>query len=531
MRGKMKMKFIRRIILAAMLIMNLIPAEVKAEGGTVVFADDLTAAGPGDTVTVTATASALSGVDSLAIEVKFDKNVFEVTDIVWDTDIAGSLKSGSADANNNGFFAANYGDSTSFTDLVIPDNTVFFTAKLKVKDTAPAANTTITLSSFRAYDGNAKPLSPGYTKSPESLTVEIYQKITAVNDQSITKPSKNGDPQTTISSGEHYQGTSITWYPAVTKFFGETVYTAKVTLEADTNYRFDAAATATVADAEVINPSVTENGKKFAFDAVFPATEAKIPTGLAISTSSSDTQYDDGDTFHDTLTATASYDDGTSADVSLELNMPVVAKGATSVSVGYTHQGVTVSAAPITLSKEVLSSISGTLINWDSSLQPVIRLYPDSVSEADIDADIVLDNSTKALTATPVIGDKETAAKKDTRSYAFRDMAAGTYQVGIFLPGKNLIKVLKADISANSKNEGITYLRKYGDVNDDGAADSGDGMVIYRYYAGQTTVLKNADDDLKKAADVNKDGMIDGGDGMSLYRYFAQQSSVFDRLK
>ncbi|MCI5910299.1 MAG: dockerin type I domain-containing protein, partial [Oscillospiraceae bacterium] len=74
------------------------------------------------------------------------------------------------------------------------------------------------------------------------------------------------------------------------------------------------------------------------------------------------------------------------------------------------------------------------------------------------------------------------------------------------------------DNGTTSKTETKT---KLGDINDDGAIDSKDAVLVLKYYAESLTGNTTTSIPLEKG-DVNGDGKIDSKDAVKILKYYAQ---------
>ena len=159
----------------------------------------------------------------------------------------------------------------------IPANTVFMALTFKVKSDAPVGVVKVSgiIDSIYGYpSGNKENITAKYTAPGDNTEGVIVSALTGELPVTITAPVKGAAPQTTIT-GTNYTG-SITWDPTVSgTFAASTVYTAKVTLKANTGYQFANGVNPTVKGATISGTSVSPDGKTLTFDAKFPATNAK----------------------------------------------------------------------------------------------------------------------------------------------------------------------------------------------------------------------------------------------------------------
>ena len=218
-------------------------------------------------------------------------------------------------------------DLTTSTDMAI------IKAYLKVKSGATVGNAELKLSvsaeeramSFNdgatELTGSQIGASAGHVQSGN---ITVVSAITGDLDVTIAKPKKGDAPETAIS-GTNYTG-SITWTPAVTggKFAADTVYTATVTLNANTGYQFAEGVNPSVAGStKVTDVKVKDSGKTLTFNAEFPKTvtrtlkdidiithpalELDVPTAAPNATATNERS----------LVAIGIYDDGTDGPVAV----------------------------------------------------------------------------------------------------------------------------------------------------------------------------------------------------------------------
>jgi hypothetical protein len=156
------------------------------------------------------------------------------------------------------------------------------------------------------------PLSPGgTTENPPTIPMSI----TSVN-ISIIAPVNGTTPSTTaISDTSYFSIGTVSWLPpSTTLFLDGTVYTAVVTLTANSGYTFTGLSSATIngQDAEITN----NPGATVTLSHTFPATDTKVVTSIAIKTQPAKLSYTHGDTLDLTgLVVTLTHDDTTTEDV------------------------------------------------------------------------------------------------------------------------------------------------------------------------------------------------------------------------
>ena len=139
-----------------------------------------------------------------------------------------------------------------------------------------------------------------------------------VADISIRAPAKNAVPETAVFNQpqERFTEGTVTWLPAHSKFQGETVYTATVTLTAKQGYTFTGLIDSNV-KVNGDTAAITNNtGDKVTVSRGFPATGEKIITGITIKSQPTKLTYSHGDKLDLAgLAVTLTYDDDTTKDV------------------------------------------------------------------------------------------------------------------------------------------------------------------------------------------------------------------------
>jgi len=171
----------------------------------------------------------------------------------------------------------------------------------------------------------------------KSEAVHIYSTITTVytkyfNDNDlitytpirnaeliVSAPVKNAMPNTTASDGAVTGGGNFTispvlWSPEHNSFLGGTVYTATVTLTANSRYTFNGLNSATIngQKATVLN----NVGTSVTLSYTFPPTSERLATNIVIKTQPNKMSYTHGDQLDlSGLAVTITYDDATTEDV------------------------------------------------------------------------------------------------------------------------------------------------------------------------------------------------------------------------
>lgn len=176
-------------------------------------------------------------------------------------------------------------------------------------------------------------------------------------------------------------------------------------------------------------------------------------------------------------------------------------------------------------------TVSGTAVSWNSTDDATYVLYPASMSDAAIKAEWKAGDSFSGT----VCGSKSAptaSGKQFEQTFTFDTVAAGSYKLVIFKPGKYVPKIVPITVDSTDHDCGQLKLWLYGDVNYDGVINTADGMAIYRKAAGKPSVFDlSADSDILLSADINFDGVINTADGMAIYRKAAGKASALDLIK
>jgi len=131
----------------------------------------------------------------------------------------------------------------------------------------------------------------------------------------VIAPVKSATPSTTADGTGNFTIGTVSWLPPGTNsFLGNTVYTALVTLTAKSGYTFTGLTSATINGQ---NATVSNNtGSTVTLSHIFPATNTKTVTSIAIKTQPTKLTYTHGDTLDLTgLAVTLIHDDTTTEDV------------------------------------------------------------------------------------------------------------------------------------------------------------------------------------------------------------------------
>ena len=244
--------------------------------------------------------------------------------------------------------------------------------------------------------------------------------ITSVN-ISITAPVKGATPPTTASGSDEVENFTIgavSWSPANNPFLGNIVYTASVTLTANSNYTFTGLSSATIngQSGEVSN----NTGSAVTLSHTFSATDTKTVTSITIKTQPTKLTYTHGDTFDLTgLVLTLTHDDSTTEDVDADLLWVknVTANPGSYSRVSYsTHNGqpVKITYGNLTCNTSNLTVNKATPIAADFDISGLTQTY---------------NGNPKTVTITPKEGKSDGTITVKYNDSTTAPSAAGTYTV------------------------------------------------------------------------------------------------------
>ena len=257
------------------------------------FTVDKTSAKPGETITVEFTTSdEIDTVGVVNLKISFDKDAFEPTSIAWAT--IGSMSSMGttvAVAKTSGVFSNSYDDMLAAT--VLPANTTIVTATFVVKEGATAGDKTFTVDSFSVTGGTIGMTDLTPTYGATSKTVSVISPLSGTQDiTGVTAPVKNAAPVTSVTAPAGIWA-GIDWYKEGetskfigSKFEGDTVYLAKITVHPKSGYQFASDIDFTVdGDKTKLTTEPLADGG-YVLTKTFPATTGKdaptcaAPTGV-----------------------------------------------------------------------------------------------------------------------------------------------------------------------------------------------------------------------------------------------------------
>lgn len=177
--------------------------------------------------------------------------------------------------------------------------------------------------------------------------------------------------------------------------------------------------------------------------------------------------------------------------------------------------------------------VSGTALSWNGTDNATYMLYPGDTT----DADIMAEWSTENFTGTPCDSkSKPTASGKQfAQEFRFDTVAAGSYKLAIFKPGKYVPKIIPITVEEEVAL-GEQKLWLYGDVNYDNIVNTTDATQALRYFTkknpnafSQGTEQDQADRFV--AANVNRDNAINVTDAAQMLRYFTKKPNAINNFK
>jgi|GEM_PF-4295432 len=407
------------LLLSLCLIVGLFPLSAAAAGDA--FQVGASSAKAGDSLTVSFTQPTSLTVSTVSLTIAFDRETFEITDIA-PAPFANTQpdKDGS---NSRGWISIGYTDSTYDANTSLAAGTVLLSATFRVRDGTTPGDKVFAVTDYAiggAYDAltySMTDITPGDAAVGEKTkTVSAYTELTSPA-VAVAAPVRGAVPQAAVAETAAYTG-AISWSGSPAVFAPKTVYTASVTLTAKPGYRFAAAATPVVGTASSLkNVVVASDGGTLRFDALFPATEDRILTGITVTKAPSKTAYEHGDTLDTAgMTVTATYDDSTSAPVTgytvSYAGGSCLKKGNTAATVSYGGKtaavtGLTVSAKALTVTGLTAKSraydgtktvtLSGGTLSGVVAGETVTGTFPKTGTLSNANA-----GSGKAVTFTPV---------------------------------------------------------------------------------------------------------------------------------
>ena len=299
----------------------------------------------GDSFDVTVTIPPVSGFANVTVKIAFKKDVLKVTSLELPTSIEGYATTTSevANANTQGAYVVTYAGSSNIsmtTALVMKASFEVLTSATEGVKTDLIKIDTCEFSD----DNDSAVTAPSFDKTSISATI-LKAPIASVT-ASVNQPVKGTPLATTVTvdSSAAYTGT-VNWYEGDTADGTEAssnakpnqVYTAKITLTAKEGESFaNSLNNTTTTDGYQIN---FVNEGKLELTKTFGATEDKALTSISITGDATADVPTKNNTATVNLTATATYDDGSTTSVT----------DSATWSVDPAREGVSVSRGTVTI--------------------------------------------------------------------------------------------------------------------------------------------------------------------------------------
>lgn len=290
------MKQIKNRFLATMLVLCLLlttlPMTALAAGNAFSVEKSSIAVGDTSTFKVSFTQPTTLIASGLGLTLNFEKDAFEITSI--DHAPYAAMQPDVTGCNNAGNVSIAYTDPTYDATTNVAANTVLLSVHFKVKDGATIGDKTFSITNYKvsgAFSDSSytfADITPDASEVGElTKTVTVYKATTSVSAK-VNTPVKgtaldttgtvNAGAEYTITNVEWFEGTSTSGSPVTGTAKANTVYTAKITLTANSGGSF----------ANSLNGTTTGDGyeiKWFSADKLeltktFPATADKDPATL-----------------------------------------------------------------------------------------------------------------------------------------------------------------------------------------------------------------------------------------------------------
>lgn len=186
-------------------------------------------------------------------------------------------------------------------------------------------------------------------------------------------------------------------------------------------------------------------------------------------------------------------------------------------------------------------SVAGTIKSWDDENNLKVSLYDASLSDDEIRNDMKNGQPAKAREEQAELGE----ASSKVVAYEFKGLSEGSYKIGIFKPGKYIVKVIPITVGSENITVDETQLRLYGDVSGDGKVNNTDVIQMKRYLQHMGSVFDNLSEEALEemyiAANVTaysqNDTEINMADTLQINRYYLKATmhkdncdSVFDSM-
>ncbi|MCL2695493.1 MAG: type I pullulanase [Clostridiales bacterium] len=348
-----------------------------------------------------------------------------------------------------------------------PTTTNTNTVKLTLPSMIPVAN-------LSAAVANA-PVSGGVVVGPVSAATVITSA--AVN---VVAPMTGETPNTTATpaAGSNFTAGPVTWSPSGSPFAGNTVYTATVTLTANTGYTFTGLIAANINGRTT---SLSGNtGTTVTLSCAFAATPAKAITGIAVLTQPAKLAYAAGETLNLTgLSVELTYSDSTKETVApanfAAMNISASPANGTVLTVTQNGTPVTVSVGSRSATTSNLAVGKGagaaatapTQVNKTETTVTVTATLPGATGQT-------IEYARSATPTAPATGWQDsglfTGLTADTEYYFFaRSKENVSYNTGAPSAGTKI---------RTDGGGGVTYL--WGDADDNGVVNAADAAAILR---------------------------------------------------
>ena len=298
-------KRILSVLLALAMVFTLVPVTVFAAPTYQVVTVDKTTVQAGETVNVKVTLPNITEkAGSFTVNLKFDTALFEVTrvkkppkvnctDKFGEAETVSMVVSDATESNNSGELAANA--AYELNTLEVAGVTVI-DATLKAKASGSAAFSFTTFEITRSESGSTvKLVQVSDLETPPSVTIPkapISSVTFTLADpaKGVALPSLNGLGSGYTGAVEWYKGDTATGAAVTGLAEGDQVYTAKVTLAADTSAGENFADSVTV---PTDYTKVSNDGTKLILTRTFGATAGADSLGGTVTIDNTNPKFDD----------------------------------------------------------------------------------------------------------------------------------------------------------------------------------------------------------------------------------------------
>ena len=216
----------------------------------------------------------------------------------------------------------------------------------------------------------------------------------------------------------------------------------------------------------------------------------------------------------DTAGATIYYKLNGSTTFKTYLGKPIVLTKTTTLEVRSSLNNFLSESVTYTYTKVAGVTVGGTAVSWNNKNDALYYLYPSTMEDAAIKAEWKSGSYTG--TACTSKGTPTASGKQFEQTFSFDTVAAGSYKLVIFKPGKYVPKIVPITVESTALDLGQLKLWLYGDVNYDGAVKTIDITMARQYFKGNLTLT----DEQIAVMDMNGDGAIKVIDITILRQYF-----------